>query len=80
MGVNGIVRYLFLCESIIRSPRGHMGLSGRGRTALAGAAVAILMLLFGNILLSSDAELSALPGWDMLCSWCATTFVFWRCR
>jgi len=66
MGVNGaLVRYLFPFASLLLGHRAVMwALSGRGRTVCwAGAAVAILMLLFGNILLSSDAGVAFALAW-----------------
>ena len=66
MGVNGaLVRYLFPFASLLLGHRAVIwALSGRGRTVCwAGAAVAILMLLFGNILLSSDAGVAFALAW-----------------
>jgi hypothetical protein len=66
MGVNGVlVRYLFPFASLLLGYRAVIwALSGRGRTVCwAGAAVAILMLLFGNILLSSDAGVAFALAW-----------------
>ena len=66
MGVNGaLVRYLFPFASLLLGHRAALwALSGRGRTVCwAGAAVAILMLLFGNILLSSDAGVAFALGY-----------------
>jgi hypothetical protein len=66
MGVNGtLVRYLFPFASLLLGHRVVIwALSGRGRTVCwAGAAVAILMLLFGNILLSSDAGVAFALAW-----------------
>jgi hypothetical protein len=66
MGVSGtLVRYLFPFASVLMGHRAVIwALSGRGRTVCwAGAAAAILMLLFGNILLSSDAGLAFAIAW-----------------
>ena len=66
MGVSGtLVRYLFPFASLLLGHRAVIwALSSRGRTVCwAGAAVAILTLLFGNILLSSDAGVAFAFAW-----------------
>ena len=66
MGVNGVlVRYLFPFAGLLFGHHVVMwALSGRGRVVhWAGTAVAILMLLFGNILLSSDAGVAFAIAW-----------------
>jgi hypothetical protein len=66
MGVSGtLVRYLFPFASLLLGHRVVIwALSSRGRTVCwAGAAVAILTLLFGNILLSSDAGVAFALAW-----------------
>src|SRR6266404_4291071 len=66
MGVSGtLVRYLFPFASLLLGHRAVIwALSSRGRMVCwAGAAVAILTLLFGNILLSSDAGVAFALAW-----------------
>jgi hypothetical protein len=66
MGVSGtLVRYLFPFTGLIMGHRAVVwAIAGRGRTVCwAGAAVAILMLVCGNILLSSDAGVAFALAW-----------------